>query len=138
MNKDKDIQRMIQDAENQVPPKDLSVTVIREACSDVQDVDHQQYKLIYAALPSEKRKALAHDFNAYLYLHPFMRDLTIQAQICLTNIPQEIQPGPFLKRVCRPASRPPRHWRVCSYCSGTGKDETIAHCNNCGGNGYLV
>jgi hypothetical protein len=137
MTADQKIRDAFSDAEKAVPETELKVSVIREAFESHKDDDERQYEYIYERLAKPKRSALACDMNAWLYLHKVANELLNMAQVCLLNAEGET-PGPLLARLQRPVVRPPRSWRVCGICNGTGEDPMIAHCNGCGGHGYYA
>jgi hypothetical protein len=137
MDADQKIRDAFSDAEKAVPETELKVSVVREAFESHKDDDERQYEYIYERLAKPKRSALARDMNAWLYLHKVANELLNMAQVCLLNAEGET-PGPLLARVQRPVVRPPRSWRVCGVCNGTGEDPMIAHCNGCGGHGYYA
>lgn len=137
MDADQKIRDAFSDAEKAVPEMELKYTVAREAFETHKDDDERQYEYIYERLAKPKRSALARDMNAWFYLRKIAHELLAQSQICLLNAEGET-PGPLLAKLQRPVVRPPRSWRVCGICNGTGEDPMIAHCNGCGGHGYYA
>ena len=128
---------MINDAEKATPEQELKVTVLSEPVGTILDDDHRQYNYMHARLPQRKRSLLAHDFNSYMHLLGFINDLLAESRLCLQNSATG-QAGPLLAKLVKPAARPPRMWRICAYCEGTGENSEVAKCTNCAGHGYNV
>lgn len=137
MNFDETIRKMFNDAESATPEQEVQVTVISEPVAEILDDDHRQYNYLHARLPQPKRSLLAHDFNAYLHLHELIQQLLSESRLCLQNSPTGLA-GPLLTKLVKPVARPPRTWRICVYCNGTGENSEIAKCTNCAGHGYCV
>ena len=119
-------------AEQAVADTQLLVRVIGPA-QPLPDPDKQRYENLRQQLSGISRSRLDGDY--YLWTHTI--DLMQQIHDIASRTSDPAALGPAAKRLLRRFVSPPRFWRVCDACKGSGTGD-IGYCRRCEGNGYIV
>jgi len=128
---DEKIRRKIADAEALQPEIPVTVFAIRQprVAREV-DPDFDRFSQLLNQLRPEKRRTLVGDYLAYVETARTLNAIR-------RTFPPKNQQGPARERLGKIGLAPPRRWRLCQVCAGSGEGE-IGYCRDCCGHGYRI
>lgn len=126
------IKAAVEAAEKAVAAMQVSVRVVAPG-QTLPDPDKTRYEQLRKHLKGMQQGRLDSDYYLWAACAEAFKQILEKAN----NMPSPEHIGPARKRLMRPQVRPPRFWRICVTCNGTGSGD-IGYCRGCEGNGYIV